>query len=224
MKNYLLLAAVTFFGFSLSAQTVGLKLGSNTNNVRIQGLDSRLNPDTDVKSGFNGGIFVEFDLPQKWSLTTGLQYNQKGFITSFSTNVNVGFELPIGASIHTNTNYVEVPLNLMHTFGNDNIGFYVSAGPSIGYAVNSEAIAKTNSIIRLNVYRTDIDLNNDMVNRWDLAGNIGTGVKIKLGSGYVHAGVGYQHSFSSGISADNIIDVRLRNSGVNTSVGYAFKF
>ncbi len=224
MRNLFLFVMLALASFSVSAQTVGFKLGSTTNNVRLQGLDSRFNPDTDFKSGFNGGVFAEFDLANKWALSTGLQYNQKGFITSFNTNVDLGFELPIGAAVHTNTNYVEVPLNLSHTFGNENVGFYVSAGPSIGYAVNSEAVAKTNTIIRLNVYRTDIDLSNDMVNRWDLAGNVGAGIKVKLGSGYVHAGVGYQHSFSSGISDDNIIDVRLRNSGVNTSVGYAYRF
>ncbi|HMP28915.1 MAG TPA: porin family protein [Saprospiraceae bacterium] len=224
MKNYVLLLSVILWGVNLSAQTVGFRIGSNTNNVRLQGLDSRLNPNTDFKSGFNGGIFMEFDLPENWSLSTGVNYNQKGFITSFNTSVNVGFELPIGASVHTNTNYVEVPLNLIHTFGTEKLGVYVTAGPSIGYASDAEAVAKTNSLIRLNVYRTDIDLSNDMINRWDLAGNIGAGVKVKLRSGYIHAGIGYQHSFSSGISAENIIDVRLRNSGVNTSIGYAYKF
>ena len=224
MKSYVLTAVFSLAAIVLSAQTIGFKIGSNTNNVRLQGLDSRVNPDTDFKSGFNGGVFVEYEVADQWSVSSGVNYIQKGFITSYNTKIDLGFELPVGAGVHTNSNYLEVPLNLTHTFGNDKIGIYVSAGPSIGYALNAEAVAKTNSIIRLNVYRTDINLDNDMVNRWDLAGNVGTGVKVKLGNGYVHAGVGYQHSFSSGISAREIIDVRLRNSGINTSVGYAYRF
>lgn len=224
MRNFVLVTVFSLTSWVLTAQTVGFKVGSNTNNVRFQGVDSRINPDTDFKSGFNGGVFVEFDLADKWSLSSGVNYNQKGFISSFDTKINVGFELPVGAGVHTNTNYVEVPVNLTHTFGSEKFGVYVSAGPSLGYALNAEAVAKTNSIIRLNVYRTDINLGNDMINRWDIAGNVGAGVKVKLGEGYVHAGVGYQHSFSSGISAREIIDVRLRNSGINTSVGYAYKF
>jgi hypothetical protein len=224
MRNFVLLAAFSLTSGVLAAQTIGFKVGSNTNNVRFQGVDSRINPDTDFKSGFNGGVFIDFELADKWSLSSGINYNQKGFITSFHTKTDVGFELPLGAGIHTNTNYVEIPVNLNHTFGNEKFGVYVSAGPSIGYALNAEAVAKTNSLIRLNVYRTDINLSHDMINRWDVAGNLGAGVKVKLGKGYVHAGIGYQHSFSSGISAGEIIDVRLRNSGINTSAGYAFKF
>ena len=224
MKSYLFAAVFSLTGVILSGQTLGFRIGSNTNNVRFEGIDSRINPDTDFKSGFTGGIFIDYELDSKWSVSTGVNYNQKGFITSYDTKVDLGFELPLGAGLHTNTNYVEVPLNLMHTFGNDRLGVYVSAGPSIGYAVNSEAVVKTNSILRLNVYRTDINLSNDMVNRWDLAGNVGAGVKVKLGSGYIHGGIGYQHSFSSAISPQELLDVRLRNSGINTSVGYAYHF
>lgn len=215
---------ILFASASIMAQAVGIRIGVNANNIRIDGLSDQLIPDTDYKAGFTGGVFADVELQNGFVFHPELNFTQKGFITQYSTDLSMGgFDIPIGASLHTQINYAEAAPLFKYEKGNDLASFYVLAGPSIGYATNGTARARASAIIDFNVYTTDIQMNSDYINRWDLAGNVGVGASVKAGSGKLFADVRYQHSFTSGI-ANQLFDIDFKNSGIQASAGYAYQF
>ncbi|MCB0648216.1 MAG: PorT family protein [Saprospiraceae bacterium] len=206
------------------AQEVGIRLGVNANNIRIDGLSDQLTPATDFKAGFTGGVFADLPLQNGFVFHPEANFTQKGFITKYNTDYSMGVvDIPIGASLHTNINYAEVAPLMKFEQGNDMAKFYVIAGPSLGYATNGTMRARASLILDFNVYTTDIDLSNDFVNRWDLAGNVGFGGSVKAGNGKIFADVRYQHSFTSGIT-NQLLDIDFKNSGIQASAGYAYQF
>jgi hypothetical protein len=223
MKKLVLLSlSILSFAVSISAQQVGIRLGANMNNIRFTGIQSDFNPETSFKTGFAGGITYEHDLGSKFSLQSGVVYIQKGFIYGLEQSTTLGgVKIPLSASIHQNSNFLELPLILNYKLGNEKLGFYVGAGPSIGYALNGSVVAKTSAIINLNVYEVPINYSNDNISRWDLTGNVNGGLKLKAGSGHINFGITYQHSFSSAANI-NMVDLKLQNSGIITQLGYSY--
>ena len=217
-------AMLLFFTSFALAQSVGIKVGVNANNINIDGVSDQLIPNTDFKAGFTGGVFSDIELNSGFVFHPELNFTQKGFITKYNLDYSMGgFDIPIGASLHTNVNYVEAAPLFKYERGNELAQVYLIAGPSIGYATNGTMRARATAIIDFNVYSTDIDMTSAYVNRWDLAGNIGVGGAIKAGSGKIFADVRYQHSFTSGIT-NQLFDIDFKNSGIQASAGYAYQF
>lgn len=222
MRNFLKTAVFTLvIAYQANAQAVGAYVGSNTNNVRISGVSNSINPNTSFITGLNAGLTYELGLGSGVSFGTGISYMEKGFSGAFNQSVKLGnVSIPLSAGVKTDVKYVEVPLNFIYTTGGEKLKYYVSAGPSIGHALKGTATVTANMLVDLNLYSADIDLNNENANRWDIAGNVGGGLKYKVGGGHIVAGVGYQHSFSSGVS-NSILNIKMKNSGINSRIGFA---
>ena len=225
MKNIITFAAfIALFTTASFAQNIGIKVGANMTNTRIDGVASQLNPNTDFKTGFVGGVFSDIALMNGFSFHPEVNFIQKGFVTEYETDFEMaGINIPLGASAQTNLNFIEAEPLFKYAVGNENVKFYALAGPSIGYAINGKVTTRARALFDFNVTSTDLNLDNDMYNRIDIAGNVGVGTAIKAGTGEIFADVRYQHSFSSGLK-DQILNIDFRNSGVSANVGYAYHF
>ncbi|MES3019445.1 MAG: porin family protein [Bacteroidota bacterium] len=101
MKKAFILAIGVFLAGSASAQTFGIKGGANFANIIKTG-DEDFN--TELKTGFNAGIFVEIPIVSSFSVAPELMFSQKGYKTS-------GSSLLFGPNEYTvTTNFIELPI------------------------------------------------------------------------------------------------------------------
>lgn len=221
---YFIFAILLVISSNTNAQEIGLRLGGNRSTINMQDLPDIVSDNAGYKTGFNAGVFIELPLGHNFSFVPELAYAQKGFESELGTKMNVGgFELPLGASVQTNLNYVEMPLSFRYNVPLGNLNLYAMAGPTLGYAVNGDVTTRVRALFSFRANRTDIDLNNDAINRFELAANMGIGSSLNVGSGRIFADVRYNHGINNGISND-LLDSKVRNVAVTASVGYQYKF
>jgi hypothetical protein len=215
-----LLASTFVFGqFSL-----GLKTGLSISDPQTELYIDAINNAPKSYTSFLLGGTAEIQINQYFSFQPELQYVRRGFTINEGTSFNViGFDIPVGAKATTSINYIETPLLAKAKIGNGTTNFYGVAGPSIGYATSAKIQPKVTLLIDFNLPEVDIDLSNNIYNRTEVSGVIGAGVEHNVQTGKLFADVRYSHSFTNIIN-DPIIDVSVKNSGVQLSVGYAYQF
>lgn len=203
----------------ISAQKIGITIGTNTANVRVTGVSSTINPNTSFKTGYTVGLFTELDMGKNFSFRPELNYTQKGFQVGVGTSIDMGIiDLPIGANVMTNVNYIETPLLLQYKLSSGKLSTYALAGPTLGYALNGTYAGRVKALINLNVYENDINLSSSMANRLELGAQVGGGLSYDLGTVQLHGGVRYAHGFTSAIG-NTFVDAGIKNSGIVTNVG-----
>ena len=178
-------------------------------------------------TSFHAGAYFERELSKGLSAKTGLVFTQKGFGISESTAVNVfGLDIPLGFSVDTRINTVDVPLSLSHELITDgNIHPYVTGGLNISYASSAEIRTRANSILDFTLTNTKLDLSSSAFNRWSAEALVGAGVKIDNGNNFYMAEIGYTHGLNDFTNENStIIDAGIRNYSVNLSVGYGIRF
>jgi hypothetical protein len=222
MKNLALLLAI-FATIQLQAQDlIGIKGAYQYSNITIDGVADLL-PNPDHMDNFQVGVFAHFPIASGFGFQPELLLSQKGFVVQESFDVDIfDFDVPFGAEARTRIKYVEAPLLIKYTNQDHSVHFFIEAGPVFGYAVDADVRTRLNAIVDINIADTDINLDNDIYNRWEAGGLIGAGIGIPIGRTTLQAGLRYQHSFSDLLN-DPIIDVRGRNYGISGQVGLAFK-
>src|SRR5688572_28966804 len=130
MRKMMLLSTAGLLGFGAFAQsekpfvgttTFGITGGVNWNNVNGKtSTGDDLN--NQLKTGFNGGVNVEFPLSNGFYLQPGVEYRQKG------SELSNGNKLTLS--------YIDIPVNFIYkpTLGAGTmlLGF----GPYVGFGVN----------------------------------------------------------------------------------------
>lgn len=213
-----IMSSVASFG-----QSYGVKIGFNTNNPDIEGVGNVSNSQA-AYTGFTGGVFAEFPMTQQLSFSSGVNYSQKGFGVDQTTFVNVfGIDAPVGVMVDTKINYVELPLAVKYRWGNEKAGVYAMAGPKLSYATDASVTAKARLIIDFNVATYDLNLDDDMYNRFELGGVVGIGGDVAAGAGSFFADLSYNQSFSN-ILHNPIIDLSIKNKGIAVNAGYKMSF
>jgi hypothetical protein len=217
-------ATVMFLSQSTAQVSIGIKAGANFADTRVEGIIVALTPQQTTFTGYTLGIIGELTLKSGLSFRPELNFIQKGFTVSQSFDVEVlGIEMPLGAKARTRINYIELPLLLKYVIGSDLAKAYFIAGPTLGYAANAELRPVASLLIDFNLPRVNINLNNDFYQRWEISGTLGIGGEIKAGNGKIFADGRYNLGFTNML--DNpIVDLRIKNQGVNVSAGYAFTF
>lgn len=214
-----------FVSTSIIAQVnVGVKGGIHFADANVSGISDGILPAQNSFASFSVGTFAEVPLKNGFSFMPELNYTRKGFMVEEGFDFDIlGVNIPVGAKAVTKVNYVESPLLLKYTVGNQKAKAYVIAGPSFGYASSAEVQAMATFIIDFNIGTMDVDLGGDMYNRWEVSGIIGLGGELPTSNGKFIADIRYSKGLSD-VLADPIIDLNIKNQGVTMNVGYAMSF
>jgi hypothetical protein len=216
MKKLLLsFAAFTALYTSANAQIgfapeVGLNISSVREKVfgdKVDGIKSR--------PGFKIGASVDLPIVGGLSIQPGLFYSMKG--GKYKDEYSVG-------SITTTTeskltlSYLEVPVNVVYKFSREKQGFFVFAGPYVGYAIGGKTKVKTTTGSLSSENTEDVDFGGDKgdTKRLDVGANVGLGYMISAG-GFVRAQ--YGHGFANLIEGGDS-DNYAKNSCFAISFGF----
>jgi len=203
---------------------VGAKAGLSSSDAQAELYIDAVNKAPKSYTSFLVGAFAEIPINKNFSFQPELQFIKRGFTVNEGTSFNVfDLDIPIGAKATTSINYIEAPLLAKAKIGNGLTNFYALAGPSIGYATSAKIQPKVTLLLDFNLPEVNIDLSNDMYNRTELAGVIGAGVEHNIQTGKLFADLRYNHSFTNIIN-DPIVDLSVKNSGVQIAMGYTHLF
>src|SRR4030095_16048279 len=153
------------------------------------------------------------------------QYSSRGFTARDKFNIDAfGLDLPVDARIDTRLEYIEVPLMLKYSIGNGKITPYIKAGATAGYAVSGKYQPKVDAIITWKLPAINVNLENDMYNRFDFAGTVGAGLSVPINeTGALQFDVNYRHSLND-MFHDKITDIRVKSFGFSAGIGYTMRF
>ena len=145
-----------------NAQTSITGFGSvGFTNVEVSGLGILDIVDPFIKpiTQYTAGIQYEKYLNPQLSFVTGGQYSSRGFGIRENFNVDLfGLDLPIGATVETRINYLEVPLMVKYDFTDSGVVPFIKAGASAAYALDGKIQPKVNAIITWNLPPINIEI------------------------------------------------------------------
>ncbi|MDR2651540.1 MAG: PorT family protein [Prevotellaceae bacterium] len=197
MKKVLLIILGIALTYGVNAQLrYGIKLGGTLSNLSTKTAGESDN--SDPKIGIQAGGILEYSFSPSFSLQPELLY------------VNNGgkFENDLSFNMHN----LQLPVNIKYKMGTDNLKFYVTAGPYLGYIF--AARLKTGSV---SVNAFDESVNNEMkLKHFDFG--LGTGLGIEIAERYI-VGVGYKYGLAN---LTKVEDVTVKSGTFNLSIGYLF--
>ncbi len=223
--KYLLPVLLSMWMPAFTQNGLEIGIGPVFSNITLKGIDNSIRPDRALRTGLQLQALWNQDIGEGFSVAAGLAYKEKGFAWNEGLSTNVlNIPINIGVTAKTNINYIELPLNLKYTFGDENgIKAFAFAGPSVGYALNANVQTRANMFLDFNLSRTKINLNDDIYNRMELGANAGGGVEIPVGNGSIMTSVQYMHGFNRVID-NTLIDFKARNYGFGFNLGYKINF
>jgi opacity protein-like surface antigen len=208
-----------------SKVTVHGSVGASDIEVNGLGILDIVDPYIKPITQYAVGIQYERNLTRQLSFATGAQYASRGFGAREDFNVNLfGLDIPIGARLESRLNYVEVPLILKYDILDGGVTPYVKAGISTAYAINGKITPKVDAIITWKLPAININLENDMFNRFDVSAIAGAGVSIPVNSfGSIQIEANYRHSLND-MFLDSFTNIRIKSHGISGGVGYSIRF
>ena len=211
-----------------TAQTKITAFGSaGISDIQVNGLGLLDLVDPFIKpiAQYTAGIQYEREFNSNFSFVTGAQYTTRGFTAKEDFNIDLfGLDLPVGARIDTRLQYIEVPVALKYTFGEDGVTPYIKGGVSTAYAIDGKLVPKVDAIITWKLPAININLENDMYNRLDLSGIVGAGMNLPISeTGSIQFEVNYRHSLND-MFLDKITDIRIKSHGLSAGLGYTMRF
>lgn len=115
--------------FMLHAQKTSFELSAGISSA-FYSMDSKANNNSDFKTGFTGGLAVNFKTGLHWGIQPGLSFVQKGGVETES-NSNIKYS--------TTLNYLELPVNM--TYSKHDRWFF-GFGPFAAYGLSGKMKAK----------------------------------------------------------------------------------
>lgn len=206
MKTLALFAFI-ILSFSIQAQaTFGVRAGINVATVNFQSDGFNISPDSRV--GLTVAGLANIPVNESFSIQPEVHFIQKGY----------KFELEFFGEVTETTaklNYLEVPIHAKYAFGNENLRFFILAGPAIGFALGGEVEQCDGG----DCISEDIEFDdNDGFNRLDLGLSVGAGMNI--GSNFF-VDLRYVLGITN-LSEDDADDIKTTNRGIQIGVGYMF--
>jgi len=227
MKRFAIAAAALMaavFSHTASAQVqLGFRAGANWGAVSKPEFMNNLSPTFRLSPGPTGAVFLEIPVSERVSIRPEVQYIQKGFMLNQQLNLDLGnFKLPLGARVSYQTHYVEVPVLAKINLNEGPMQVYLLAGASAGYVVDGRVRTRASGLVRTQPFDIPMNLGAWATNRWDFSGIGGLGLSTEFSGGSkLFAEARYQHGFSRQYDLP-IIQLPIRNRGVNVSLGYSF--
>lgn len=214
------------FANALTAQfSGGVKLDLVSTNVKASSGSLDLDNVVQSKLAYKIGVFGAYYLTQNFSVETGINYNNLGFQVAQNTDVNLfGLSIPLGATLDTKVNYLEIPLLANYKIDLGSIQAYVEAGPSINYAMSGRVKTIANSFLDFNVLERELDFSSDRYNRTNITGNISIGVSQAMSQDIVlSAGIKYSRDLTSSLEIP-IVNSRIQNQNIGLGLKLAKRF
>ncbi|MCK4677557.1 MAG: PorT family protein [Bacteroidales bacterium] len=175
MKQKIILSVIISLWFihPVAGQTISLGVKGGINFSTISGKQSFENMEITCLQGLNYSIFLEYKLSDNFSLQSGLFYEEKGF--KFKSLLFGG-----GYWGDFRFKYINIPVLIKLKIGGD-IKYYVLAGPSTGYLINSKnttTVCSTAEPDLLRIKYSD-DVTDDF-NKLSLGVMFGGGIQVPL--------------------------------------------
>jgi hypothetical protein len=217
MKSLFLSAALSALAIGATAQTtiaIAPEAGVNLSTLRTSINGSKTTSSTNA--GVRGGFNVNIGLGEQLAIQPGLFYSQKGGKFEYSTAAGTA---TYNATQEYSINYVEIPVNLVYHFNNNQSGFFLMAGAYAAAAVGGKAKFTSNAPGITGINRS-IEIGGDEmkddIRRWDAGAQGGAGYQTAMGL-FVRAQyiLGAMNINSHNNSAD-----AMRNGAVGITIGY----
>lgn len=192
--------------YSVPATTFGITGGVSWSNINGKtstgdGLDNRL------KTGFNGGINVEFPLGHGFYLQPGVEYSQKG------SELNNGNKLSLS--------YIDIPVNFIYKPALGTGGMILGFGPYVGFGMSGKVKSANGTERKVSFNNTySVGEAEDLQFK-----------KLDAGANFI-VGYQFQSNLSAALKAQlGLVDInpetnipgdktRFRNTGFGVSLGY----
>jgi hypothetical protein len=223
-KNLIAAFAIAIFTFTaVQAQvSLGIKTGYTINNVyTTEGLGA-IAPNFEAIDGFQIGALVDIPVGAGFSFQPELNFQRKGFSLSEGLDATLlGVNVPVGATADTRIAYLDAPLLMKYTFGQDALKAYVAAGPTFGYATGGHIRTRAKALLEFDLGTVDLDLDNLNYERWEVGGALAAGLEMDLNEVTVFTDVRYQRGFTE-LYDIPLVNERVRNTGIAVSAGLRF--
>ncbi len=211
-------------GLASAQWSGGVRGGAYTGTITRPDLLTSVTPDFNWSPAISVAVFAEGQLSNNVAVRPELVYQQKGFMMREGTDLNLGkFPVRLGVKSAMRISYVETPVLLKLSAGNELAKIYAIAGPSVGYALDAQMVTRPQVILDLRPIRTDIPLDALGYNRFEFSAIGGAGLSLKAGAGEIMAEARYQHGISRLINVP-VVQANVRNQGVSFSLGYKVPF
>ena len=216
MKKIILsLLAAGAAGISAHAQ-IGFapEAGINLATFRQQ-IDDEDVDDNRMRAGLRIGAALDFPIVGGLSIQPGLYYSMKG---SYYKETDRVLGVSTKTEVKTRLNYLDIPINVVYKFSDYKDGFFISAGPYIGYALDGKMNTKTTVGNNYQERKEDIKFGDERgdLKRVDVGGNVGLGYMFPMG---LFFRAQYSHGFTNLIEGSDNDDNSLRNSSLAFSLG-----
>lgn len=228
-----------------AAQTSDLVIGGHAGlsipNIR-SGATDILSQGFASRRGVFFGLFVEKQVAPRVSLVVDVNYTSQGGKRDGVQPITMDVGLPplpngsyYYADFHNETilDYVEIPIQLRLYLGPGR-GFFVNAGPYVGFLARAKSVTSGSSLIYLDAARTqpvtpspvpfdaDTDVS-DSLRRVNVGITAGGGYRHRAGPGELVAEAHFQVGLTT-IQKDVATSGNNKTGAVVVSVGYAFPF
>lgn len=207
MKNSLILLFALFIMFAVTGVQAqvkfGPKAGVNLSTMTLK--SSGLSLDPKMLIGFHAGIISEIGLTENLKLQPGILFSSKGSKYELSL-LEQAFELTMSPGV------IEVPVNVLYSFGAGTTKLNLFAGPYVAYGFTGK-IKSSGESLDIS-YGSTID---DDMKPLDFGLNIGAGVNINGLLITAQYGLGLAN-----LSPDSSDDTEIKNQVIGISIGYLF--
>jgi opacity protein-like surface antigen len=199
MKKVLLIILGLALTYGVNAQVrFGVKLGGTLSYLssKYDGGSDRSDP----KIGFLAGGVLEYSFSSSFALQPELLY------------VNNGGKYKVeGANASYIFHNLQLPVNLKYKTGSDNLKFYATAGPYLGYILSAKVKGKDESV------SLTVDVG-EAFKKFDFG--IGAGFGIEISNKYT-VGVGYKYGLANlnNLEEDS---TKIKIGTFGLSIGYLF--
>ena len=217
-----LVVTMCFFTAAQAQISVGVKAGYTVNNVyTTEGLGA-IAPNFENIDGFQLGVLANVPVVAGFSIQPELNYQRKGFSLSEGLDAAIlGVNVPVGATADTRISYIDMPVLMKYTFGQDAVKAYVAAGPTFGYATGGHIRTRAKALFEFDLGTVDLNLDNLNYERFEVGGAVAAGLEFDLDAVTLFTDVRYQRGFTE-LYDIPLVNEKVRNTGVAMSAGLRF--
>ncbi len=174
MSILVCLTAVVATAQESNKTRIGIKGGVNFSNLYTEDAD-----DTNMRTGFNAGLFAKLPLTNMFAIQPELFYSTKGSEVTYKNTF-------VDGTANFNLNYIEVPVLLVVNI-TDN--FNLHFGPYFSYLISGKVKNKSN----VNLFDFEDNIDPEDYNRFDAG--VAAGVAVDLGG--ISIGARYNHGLKT---------------------------